>query len=115
MWSSSAFATTYYISTDSKASDTNTGLQGKPWKTFQHAVSQMLPGDVLMVKSGVYKQGMVINAVGLAKSGGESRPIVATIGDSTFLHSGIPALMDAVYNRADISVLLLDNHTSASW
>jgi len=53
------------------------------------------------------------NAVGLAKSGGESRPIVATIGDSTFLHSGIPPLMDAVYNRADISVLLLDNHTIA--
>jgi indolepyruvate ferredoxin oxidoreductase alpha subunit len=53
------------------------------------------------------------NAVGLAKSGGESRPVVATIGDSTFLHSGIQPLMDAVYNRADITVLLLDNHTIA--
>ncbi len=53
------------------------------------------------------------NAVGLSKSGGESRPIVATIGDSTFLHAGIPSLIDAVYNRADISVLLLDNHTIA--
>ena len=53
------------------------------------------------------------NAVGLAKSGGESRPIVATIGDSTFLHSGIQPLMDAVYNSADITVLLLDNHTIA--
>jgi indolepyruvate ferredoxin oxidoreductase alpha subunit len=53
------------------------------------------------------------NAVGLAKSGGESRPIVATLGDSTFLHSGIPPLMDAVYNRADITVLILDNHIIA--
>ncbi len=53
------------------------------------------------------------NAVGLAKSGGENRPIVATIGDSTFLHSGIQPLMDAVYNRADISVLILDNHIIA--
>jgi indolepyruvate ferredoxin oxidoreductase alpha subunit len=53
------------------------------------------------------------NAVGLAKSGGESRPIVATLGDSTFLHSGIQPLMDAVYNRADISVLILDNHIIA--
>jgi indolepyruvate ferredoxin oxidoreductase alpha subunit len=51
--------------------------------------------------------------VGLAKSGGESLPIVATIGDSTFLHSGIQPLMDAVYNRADISVLILDNHIIA--
>jgi indolepyruvate ferredoxin oxidoreductase alpha subunit len=53
------------------------------------------------------------NAVGLAKSGGESRPIVATIGDSTFLHAGIPPLIDAVYNRANIAVLVLDNHTIA--
>ncbi len=53
------------------------------------------------------------NAVGLAKSGGESRPIVATIGDSTFLHAGIQPLIDAVYNRADITVLVLDNHTIA--
>jgi indolepyruvate ferredoxin oxidoreductase alpha subunit len=53
------------------------------------------------------------NAVGLSMSGGESRPIVATIGDSTFLHSGIPPLIDTVYNRADIAVLLLDNHTIA--
>jgi len=53
------------------------------------------------------------NAAGMAQSGGESRPIVATLGDSTFLHSGIPPLMDAVYNQADITVLLLDNHTTA--
>ena len=47
------------------------------------------------------------------RSRAESRPIVATIGDSTFLHSGIPPLMDAVYNRADITVLMLDNHIIA--
>ena len=52
-------------------------------------------------------------AVGLAKAGTETKPIVATIGDSTFLHSGIPPLMDAVYNKADITVLLLDNQTIA--
>ncbi len=44
---------------------------------------------------------------------GESRPVLATIGDSTFLHAGLPALIDAVYNGADITVLLLDNHTTA--
>jgi indolepyruvate ferredoxin oxidoreductase alpha subunit len=44
---------------------------------------------------------------------GSSKPIVATIGDSTFLHGGIPALIDAVYNQANITVLLLDNRTVA--
>ncbi|MCP5065186.1 MAG: indolepyruvate ferredoxin oxidoreductase subunit alpha, partial [bacterium] len=52
-------------------------------------------------------------AAGVAKAGTETRPIVATLGDSTFLHSGIPPLIDAVYNQADISVLILDNHTVA--
>jgi indolepyruvate ferredoxin oxidoreductase alpha subunit len=55
----------------------------------------------------------IANAVGLAKAGTETRPIVATIGDSTFLHSGIPPLIDAVYNNADITVFLLDNHITA--
>ena len=53
------------------------------------------------------------NAVGMARAGNESQPIVATIGDSTFLHSGIPPLIDAVYNKANITVLLLDNHITA--
>ena len=52
------------------------------------------------------------NAVGMAKAG-ESKPVVATIGDSTFLHAGIPQLINAVYNDANITVLLLDNHITA--
>ncbi|TET89286.1 MAG: indolepyruvate ferredoxin oxidoreductase subunit alpha [Methanomassiliicoccales archaeon] len=39
--------------------------------------------------------------------------IVCTIGDSTFFHSGIPPLLNAVYNKADINVLVLDNATTA--
>ena len=52
-------------------------------------------------------------AVGLAMAGTETRPIVATIGDSTFLHGGITGLIDAVYNQANITVLLLNNSTTA--
>ncbi len=55
----------------------------------------------------------IANAVGMAKAGSETKPIIATIGDSTFLHSGIPPLIDAVYNQANITVFLLDNHTTA--
>ncbi len=55
----------------------------------------------------------IANAVGMAKAGTETKPIIATIGDSTFLHSGIPPLIDAVYNQADITVFLLDNHITA--
>jgi len=53
------------------------------------------------------------NAIGMAKAGGQTRPIVATLGDSTMLHSGIPALIDAVYNNVNITIILLDNHITA--
>ena len=52
------------------------------------------------------------NAVGMAMAG-ETKPVVATIGDSTFLHAGIPQLINAVYNQANITVVLLDNHITA--
>jgi indolepyruvate ferredoxin oxidoreductase alpha subunit len=52
------------------------------------------------------------NAVGMAMAG-ETKPVVATIGDSTFLHAGVPQLINAVYNQANIAVVLLDNHITA--
>ena len=55
----------------------------------------------------------IANAVGMWKSGVEKKPIVATIGDSTFLHSGVPPLIDAVYNKANVTIVLLDNSITA--
>ncbi len=50
-------------------------------------------------------------AFGAEKAQGKafSRKSVAVIGDSTFLHSGITPLIDAVYNGGTITVLILDN------
>jgi len=44
---------------------------------------------------------------------GVKEPIVATIGDSTFLHSGIPPLINAVYNKAKLTVVVFDNRATA--
>lgn len=38
-----------------------------------------------------------------------SKKTVAVLGDSTFIHSGITPLIDAVYNQEAITVLILDN------
>ncbi len=51
-------------------------------------------------------------AIGLEKAGVSSK-VIAVIGDSTFLHSGITGIIDAVYNDAKITVLILDNGTTA--
>lgn len=40
-------------------------------------------------------------------------PAVAVIGDSTFIHSGITGLIDAVNNHSPVTVVILDNQTTA--
>jgi indolepyruvate ferredoxin oxidoreductase alpha subunit len=45
--------------------------------------------------------------------GGEDRDICCSIGDSTFLHAGLPGLLNAAYNKARITVAILDNRTTA--
>ena len=50
-------------------------------------------------------------AFGAEKAQGKefSRHAVAVLGDSTFIHSGITPLIDAVYNGGTITVVILDN------
>ena len=44
---------------------------------------------------------------------GVDQPVVATIGDSTFFHSGTAGLLNAVYNGARFILVILDNLTTA--
>jgi len=54
-------------------------------------------------------------ACGLGKLGamGLDQPVVAVIGDSTFYHAGIPALMNAKFSGARFLCIILDNQTTA--
>lgn len=51
-------------------------------------------------------------AQGLSRIAPE-RPVFAFIGDSTFFHTGIPGLLNAVYNNHPVKLVLLDNSTTA--
>jgi indolepyruvate ferredoxin oxidoreductase alpha subunit len=51
-------------------------------------------------------------ALGLEKAGVKNK-IVAVIGDSTFMHSGITGLINVVYNQGTTTVIILDNNTTA--
>ena len=52
-------------------------------------------------------------AVGFDKAeDGAYKKTVAVIGDSTFIHSGITGLIDAVYNKARVTVIVVDNRTT---
>jgi indolepyruvate ferredoxin oxidoreductase alpha subunit len=39
--------------------------------------------------------------------------VVATIGDSTFFHAGVPALINAVHTRSPFVLVIMDNNTTA--
>lgn len=77
-------------------------------------------GDIGCYTLGVNKGALDIQfamgagtgfAAGLAQFNDE--PVLATIGDSTFYHTGVPGLLNAIYNDADTTVVVLDNRTTA--
>ncbi|MBN2651108.1 MAG: indolepyruvate ferredoxin oxidoreductase, partial [Spirochaetales bacterium] len=52
-------------------------------------------------------------SVGMAKGASEAgmHPVIATIGDSTFLHSGMTSLIDAVNANTNMTLIIMDNYT----
>jgi indolepyruvate ferredoxin oxidoreductase alpha subunit len=87
-------------------------------KVFKDAI---YPSDIgcytLGLQLGVVDTTICMGASITVASGishaGDPRDIVCTIGDSTFMHTGIPGLLNAVYNRANITVVILDNRITA--
>jgi indolepyruvate ferredoxin oxidoreductase, alpha subunit len=87
-------------------------------KVFRDAI---YPSDIgcytLGLQLGVVDTAICMGASITVASGishaGDTHDIVCTIGDSTFLHTGIQGLMNAVYNGANITVVILDNRVTA--
>ncbi len=55
-------------------------------------------------------------SIGLAQGyvhAGVKTPVIATIGDSTFFHAGIPALINAVQHAVPLTVIIMDNGWTA--
>lgn len=53
----------------------------------------------------------VSTACGFAQA--TDQKVIAFIGDSTFFHSGLTGLVNAVYNNHDLTLVILDNSTTA--
>jgi indolepyruvate ferredoxin oxidoreductase alpha subunit len=53
------------------------------------------------------------NAIGMERVKGSEKGTVAVIGDSTFVHSGITGLLDAVWNQSNVTIIILDNRATA--
>lgn len=104
---------------------------GCPHRSSFYALKKALPKGIYAGDIGCYTLGINLGALDsclcmgasisqagsfyqtFALSGEEIPPIAAIIGDSTFYHSGIPALVNARWEGSRFVLLLLDNSTTA--
>jgi len=55
----------------------------------------------------------VANGLGKLGQFGFNQPVLAVVGDSTFYHAAIPALINGIYNQSNFILVILDNNTTA--
>ena len=103
---------------------------GCPHRAAFFAIRKSKPKAIFTSDIGCYTLGMNLGVVDTCLDMGASitmasgfyhafaqdgvdQSIVATIGDSTFFHSGTAGLLNAVYNGARFILVILDNLTTA--
>ena len=94
-----------------------------------HAIRQALPeGAITVADIGChtlgfldpYRMGEVLLCMGASTSMGaglarfnDSRRVVAFLGDSTFFHAGLPGIVNALFNRHNLTLVVMENGTTA--
>jgi indolepyruvate ferredoxin oxidoreductase alpha subunit len=103
---------------------------GCPHRATFFAIKKAAPRGIYTSDIGCYTLGLNLGAVdtvlcmgaAISQASGfyhaykneEKQPkIVATIGDSTFFHAGVPALIDAVVQKVKFVLVIMDNRTTA--
>ncbi|MEW6258458.1 MAG: thiamine pyrophosphate-dependent enzyme [Thermodesulfobacteriota bacterium] len=103
---------------------------GCPHRASFFAIRKAAPKAIFTSDIGCYTLGLNLGAVdtvlcmgaAISQASGfyhahrnlpKPPDIIATIGDSTFFHAGLPALVDAVVQSVRFVLVILDNHTTA--
>ncbi len=103
---------------------------GCPHRAAFYSIRKAVPKGIYTSDIGCYTLGLNLGVVDTCldmgagitiasgfynafKLDGQDQPVVATIGDSTFYHSGPAGLISAVYNDARFVLVILDNATTA--
>lgn len=104
---------------------------GCPHRNSFYAIKKAFPDGIFPSDIGCYTLGLNMGAVdtclcmgacinqasgfyqGFKVNGDNIPPIIATIGDSTFYHSGVTGLINSIYNKSSFVLIILDNSTVA--
>jgi indolepyruvate ferredoxin oxidoreductase, alpha subunit len=83
---------------------------------------RVLTGDIGCYSLGIYPPLNAYDTAVCMGSGfeiangvarGQSGPVVGHLGDSTFFHSGIPPMINAVFNKTKVTMVILDNSATS--
>jgi len=94
-----------------------------------YAIKSALPKDAITVADigchtlgflPPYSMGQVLLSMGHSTGTGSglalfntTRPVVAFLGDSTFFHAGLPGIVNALFNRHNLTLVIMENGTTA--
>ena len=94
-----------------------------------HAIKQALDANAITVADigchtlgylPPYEMGQLLMCMGASTgmaSGlslfNDTRQVIAFIGDSTFFHAGLPGIINAVFNQHQLTLILMENGTTA--
>ena len=94
-----------------------------------HAIKQALaPEDITVADIGChtlgflppYEMGQLLMCMGASTGIGSGlslfnsrRRVVVFMGDSTFFHAGLPGLINALFNRHNVTMMVMENGTTA--
>ncbi|MFX0139942.1 MAG: thiamine pyrophosphate-dependent enzyme [Candidatus Hodarchaeota archaeon] len=102
---------------------------GCPHRATFYAVQKAIKGEKMAVMNDIGCYSMLIfppyemtevlldmgSGVGIGTGVSQSikEPVLCVVGDSTFFHATIPAIINAVHNEDDIKILILQNAVTA--
>jgi len=65
-------------------------------------------GSSTSIAHGIKKAASVFT-----KASADKQKVIAFVGDSSFFHAGIPALINTIYNKSNPLIIIMDNRTTA--
>lgn len=75
------------------------------------AAAPLNVGDTVICMGAGFSAGIGFDKIN--KMAERDKKVFGIVGDSTFFHSGMTGLVNAVYNRTDMAMIILDNRITA--
>ncbi|RTZ66867.1 MAG: hypothetical protein DSZ29_02100 [Aquificaceae bacterium] len=107
--SSNSAGATYYVANNALANNSNTGASDAPWRNIQFAIDQLVAGDTLIIKAGIYEETVLLS--GAKHSGIANAPIRIQAQDGAVIDGShlTPKGSQGLITLQDVKYVTIDN------